>query len=401
MKSTSEPLEVHHPSLIKNEFSKLSSTNLNKTTNKHRSRNFSDTHAIILKDVSQPNDQEIPNLSAAASQAGSQESSFNEETYKSSTKDEITNQSSKFTNPSHVSFAKHSARNSENRVNQSVPSLSAFNVTNRDRFLKQYSKKTLLDNWVEDRVRESYENEKREKVQSMFNDICIPRVFFERPVDLSRTLTFNINFMDKFILKCEANTKHKTCFAGYSEPRLDSYLKLDYMSQKAIDEIEFSNEYSAISHISVIENMSMVFKFISVDRYSNENKTQILYGQHFYISSLEGDYYLYSENSFLARNKFAHLSAVFFTKIDSVYSNSNFKWMFVPHISHKHFSIYEYEGRPVDINSCVLIKHVNTGRYLIICDHLRFSSFYELACDSLTSKKYFYTQNNEWRILKG
>jgi hypothetical protein len=394
MKSTSEPLEIHHPSQTKKEFSDiLSNKNSSIIKHKNKTRNYSDTQAIVIKDFNK-NRTENNNNSDTQSILTSEEiedTSFNEASksnQNNTTKDQTDEKTINSSSGKEFSIIIH----------KSTSSLRNENSTNRELFLNKYSRKTLLGNWVEDRIREDYKIEKCKEIQSIYKNLCAPKNFFEQLTELSHTIHQKINFMDKFILKNEANTKHK-CFSGYTELREDSYLKLDYNNVTLTQMLNFSTEYPVISHLSIKLDYSMIFKFESVDRYPNENKTQILYGQPFFIATIEGNYYLYSENNLLTRTRFTHLSPVFFTKIDSINSTTNFKWMFVPLLS-TGLSIYEYEGVPVDINSCVLIKHVNTGRYLIICDHLRFSSFYEVACDSLTNKKYFFTQNNRWRILK-
>ena len=392
MKSTSEPLEIHHPSQIKKEFSNILS---NKTSDKrNRIKNYSDTHAIVTRGLNRTK-SENNNQSETQTNLTTEEiedhTSLNEES-SNQNQTTIDHNDEKTINSSLVN-------ESLNSIHKSSSLLRKGNIiNNKDRFLNKYSQNTLLGDWFEDRAREDFKTEKCEEINSIYKKLCVPKTFFEQQAELPGTLTHTINFMDTFILKSETNTKHK-CFSGYSEPRVDSYLKLDYINVQISEMLRFLNEYPVISHVSIKLDYSMIFRFESCECYSNLNKTQIVYGQPFYIGSIEGNFYLYSENSLLTRTRFAHLSPVFFTKIDTMNSTTNFKWMFVPLVS-KGLSIYEFEGRPVDINSCVLIKHVNTGRYLIICDHLRFSSFYEVACDSLTNKKYFYTQNNQWRILK-
>jgi hypothetical protein len=442
MKSTSEPLEVHHASQIKNELHhfiadkshrEASDSTTSKKEIKNSVKNYSDTDAVLIKGLSRNNQKPSSSSSSTASTtsyAENQSYTAGEQTENAPTSSSSANYTTTLhDNTDTTNFLlKNSNLESKHRNSCKFLSPQLSRVTSRiyskgsatgvsdtsktepskiegklgmyDLSLNTYSKKTLLGNWVEERIFEKVEQDKCDEKQCLYKSLCIPKEFFEQPASLSGTFTNTINFMDKIIFKSDGN-KPTRC-GSFSEPRCDSYLQLDYTTDKRIDGIEFTNEYPVNCRTIVKENLSMVFRIEALDRRFNENKSQIYYGQHFYISTLEGGYYLYSENHLSKRTKFTNLSPVFFTKFDSVYSNTNFKWMFLPLVGNLAF---EYDGKPVNINSCALLKHVNTGRYLIICDQMRFNkrdiySFYEIACDSLISKKYFYTYNNFWRILK-
>ena len=324
MKSTSEPLDVHHPSQIKNEFNDYttdthSSVNTSKQRKTTTSKNYSDTHAVY-KNSNKPKIKiQKYNVSLTQSETTDMDK---EETTRSMTPSTSLNNETDNTSSNIVTNSLESKTGctvssvGKKGSEKFLGKLSLYNLV-----LNQYSHKTLLGNWLEERVRQNYKATKAQEKECIYRSPCIPANYFEQPVCLSTQSVYTVNFMDNLILKNDATLKHNCHLMGHNVPRDDSYLKVDYLSKNALtdDDTKLADEYPAICHLLLKENFSMVFKIKSADcKYLNETQSQILYGQNFYLTTFDECFYLYSENNLTDRTKFANLSSVCFKKFESI-----------------------------------------------------------------------------------